>query len=76
MSWTREEVDERLRRIMRQIHERCVEHGYGSDVLGFTPQTLDGKVHKLEVRLKDPGMTARARKSYVASATDAGTATK
>jgi glutamate dehydrogenase (NADP+) len=31
MSWTREEVDERLRRIMRQIHERCVEHGYGSD---------------------------------------------
>jgi glutamate dehydrogenase (NADP+) len=31
MSWSREEVDERLRRIMRQIHERCVEHGYGSD---------------------------------------------
>jgi glutamate dehydrogenase (NADP+) len=31
MSWTREEVDERLRRIMRQIHERSVEHGYGSD---------------------------------------------
>jgi glutamate dehydrogenase (NADP+) len=31
MSWTREEVDERLRAIMRQIHERCVEHGYGAD---------------------------------------------
>ena len=29
MSWSREEVDQRLRGIMRQIHERCVEHGYG-----------------------------------------------
>jgi glutamate dehydrogenase (NADP+) len=31
MSWSREEVDQRLRGIMRQIHERCVEHGYGAD---------------------------------------------
>jgi glutamate dehydrogenase (NADP+) len=31
MSWTREEVDQRLRNIMRQIHERCVEHGYVED---------------------------------------------
>jgi len=31
MSWSREEVDERLRGIMRQIHARCVEHGYGKD---------------------------------------------
>jgi glutamate dehydrogenase (NADP+) len=31
ISWTREEVDERLRAIMRQIHGRCVEHGYGPD---------------------------------------------
>jgi glutamate dehydrogenase/leucine dehydrogenase len=31
MSWTREEVDQRLRRIMRQIHEHCVEHGYVED---------------------------------------------
>ena len=36
-------------------------------VLGFTPQSLDGKTHTLEVRVKKPGMTARARKSYVAS---------
>jgi VWFA-related protein len=35
--------------------------------LGFTPEKLDGKTHKLDVRLKQPGMTARARKSYVAS---------
>src|SRR5688500_18838963 len=34
--------------------------------LGFTPGTLDGKEHKLEVRAKT-GMTARARRSYIAS---------
>jgi len=37
-------------------------------VLGFSPQLLDGKVHKLEVRVKKPGMLVRARKSYMASA--------
>ena len=35
--------------------------------LGFTPATLDGKEHKLEVRVKQPGATARARKTYIAS---------
>ena len=35
--------------------------------LGFDPTMLDGKEHKLEVKLKTPGMTARARKSYIAS---------
>ena len=33
-------------------------------LLGFTPAALDGKPHRLEVRLKRPGLTARARKSY------------
>ena len=36
-------------------------------VLGFSPATLDGKPHRIDVRLKVAGMTARARKSYVAS---------
>jgi Ca-activated chloride channel family protein len=36
-------------------------------VLGFTPATLDGKVHKLTVTVKKPGMRVRARKTYVAS---------
>ena len=35
--------------------------------LGFSPALLDGKVHKLEVRVKRPGLTARGRKSYVAA---------
>jgi VWFA-related protein len=37
-------------------------------VLGFTPENLDGKVHKLEIEVKRPGMTVRARKTYVAQA--------
>jgi VWFA-related protein len=36
-------------------------------VIGFTPAVLDGLVHKLDVRVKVPGMTVRARKSYLAS---------
>jgi Ca-activated chloride channel family protein len=37
-------------------------------VIGFTPTLLDGRVHKLTVKMKQPGMTARARRSYVAAA--------
>jgi Ca-activated chloride channel homolog len=36
-------------------------------LIAFTPTTLDGKVHKLEVRVNRPGMTVRARKSYLAA---------
>jgi Ca-activated chloride channel family protein len=36
--------------------------------LGFEAKQLDGKVHKLTVKMKQPGMTARARRSYVADA--------
>ena len=36
--------------------------------LGFSPASLDGKEHKLEVRMKQAGMNARARKTYIASA--------
>jgi VWFA-related protein len=36
-------------------------------VLGFSPKVLDGKLHRLDVRVKQPGMTARARKTYLAN---------
>ncbi len=36
-------------------------------VIGFTPQVLDGQVHTIDVRMKRPGLKARARKSYVAA---------
>lgn len=35
-------------------------------LLGFAPEELDGRVHELEVRVRTPGMTVRARKSYLA----------
>jgi Ca-activated chloride channel family protein len=35
--------------------------------LGFQPMVMDGKEHKLEVRVKKQGMSARARKTYIAS---------
>ena len=39
-------------------------------LLGFAPRHSDGKVHTLDVRLRRPGLTVRARKSYMAPATD------
>ena len=47
---------------------RVAQELHSQYVLGFTPTTLDGKVHKLAVRMKQPGMTARARRSYLAAA--------
>jgi Ca-activated chloride channel family protein len=46
---------------------RVAEELHRQYVIGFTPKTLDGKVHQLEVRVKVAGMTARARRSYVAA---------
>jgi Ca-activated chloride channel homolog len=37
-------------------------------VLGFSADKLDGTLHKLDVRVKVPGMTVRARKGYLAAA--------
>jgi VWFA-related protein len=46
---------------------RVAEELHRQYAMGFTPEKLDGKTHKLEVRVNRPGMTARARKSYVAA---------
>src|SRR5438874_6007340 len=37
-------------------------------VIGFTPTQLDNRVHKLAVKMKQPGLAARARRSYIAAA--------
>jgi Ca-activated chloride channel homolog len=47
---------------------RVAEELHSQYVLGFTPAVLDGKVHKLEVRVTRSGVTVRARKTYVATA--------
>jgi Ca-activated chloride channel family protein len=53
------DLNETFTRVAQELHSQYV--------LGFSPETLDGKVHKLEVRVKKAGMTTRARKSYVAA---------
>ena len=56
-----DELGPTFTRVAQELHSQYV--------LGFTPQTLDGKIHKIDVKIKQkPSMTARARKSYVASA--------
>jgi Ca-activated chloride channel homolog len=35
-------------------------------LIGFSPETLDGREHRLELRVARPGLHARGRKSYVA----------
>jgi Ca-activated chloride channel homolog len=46
---------------------RVSEELHSQYLMGFTPTVLDGKVHKLEVRMKQPNMRARARRSYMAA---------
>jgi Ca-activated chloride channel family protein len=53
------DLGETFTRVAQELHSQYV--------LGFSPEALDGKVHKLEVRVKKGGMNARARKTYVAA---------
>ncbi len=46
---------------------RVAQELHSQYALGFSPAMLDGKEHKLEVRMKSPGMNARARRSYIAA---------
>ena len=50
-----------------QTFTRVAQELHSQYVLGFSPEALDGRVHKLEVRVKKSGMNARARKTYVAA---------
>jgi len=47
---------------------RVAQELHSQYVLGFEAKQLDGKVHKLAVKMKQAGMNARARRSYVATA--------
>ena len=46
---------------------RVAQELHSQYTLGFTPAVLDGKEHKLLVRMNQPGMNGRARKSYIAA---------
>jgi Ca-activated chloride channel family protein len=54
-----DELGATFTRVAQELHSQYL--------LGFSPALLDGKVHKLEVKVKKQGMSARARKTYIAS---------
>lgn len=47
-----------FRRIADELHRQYA--------IAFTPEKLDGKTHKLEVRIKKPNLIPRARRTYIA----------
>jgi Ca-activated chloride channel family protein len=57
---------------MNSTATTIAEELHNQYVLGFSPAALDGKEHKLEVKVTRPKMLVRARKSYVAAPDSAG----
>jgi len=57
---------------MNSTFTGIAEELHNQYVLGFSPAALDGKEHKLDVKVTRPKMLVRARKSYVASPDSAG----
>ena len=51
---------------MNSIATEIAQELHSQYVLGFVPQVLDGKLHKLDVRVKRPRLKIRARQSYLA----------
>ena len=51
---------------LNPIATQIAEELHSQYVIGFLPEQLDGKLHKLEVKVKRPQVKVRARQSYVA----------
>jgi hypothetical protein len=47
-----------VNRIADELHRQYV--------IGFAAQVLDGRTHRIEVKTSRPGLTVRARRSYLA----------
>ena len=54
-----DELGPTFSRVAQELHSQYT--------LGFTPAILDGREHKLVIRMKQTGLSARARRSYIAS---------
>jgi len=63
-----DELGPTFTRVAQELHSQYV--------LGFSPALLEGKLHKLDVKVRKAGMNTRARKSYLASVGDDTGATK
>ena len=53
---------------LKSTFARVADELHRQYMIGFEPARLDNKTHKLELKIKKPGLKARARKSYHASA--------
>lgn len=54
-----DDVNATFSQVMQELHFQYV--------LGFTPQVLDGRLHQLDVRVRRPNLTVRARAGYLAT---------
>ncbi|HWQ00072.1 MAG TPA: VWA domain-containing protein [Vicinamibacterales bacterium] len=55
-----DELGPTFTRVARELHTHYL--------LGFTPERLDNREHRLDVKVRRPGLSARARRSYIAFA--------
>ena len=54
-----EDLADTFARVADELHRQYA--------LGFEPPKLDGRMHKLQVKIRTPGLKARARKNYLAA---------
>jgi Ca-activated chloride channel family protein len=54
-----DDVNATFTAVMQELHYQFT--------LGFTPDRADGRIHDLQVRVRRPGITVRARRSYLAA---------
>jgi hypothetical protein len=55
-----DDVNATIARLTEELHYQYV--------LGFTPEKLDGKPHRIDVRVRGRQVSVRARQSYMAPA--------
>jgi Ca-activated chloride channel family protein len=53
-----DDVNATFSQVMRELHYQYI--------LGFTPERADGRIHGLDVRVRQPDLRVRARQSYLA----------
>jgi len=56
LSWTREEVDNRLHTIMKDIHENCVRHGRENGFINYVKGANIGGFIKVADAMIDQGL--------------------
>ena len=53
---------------LTSVFQRVADELHAQYLIGFSPGVLDGRAHRLQLKARRPGLTVRARMSYVALA--------